>query len=127
MRPHKWVFRLNWLDEPIFGILEIEVDMNDEIRNIIRSIRDEFSVESIYVFGSHGRGDANSESDIDILIVSNENPEDPFELAYAIRRHLHTQLDSALDVIVISKEQFDRRHVQPWTVEHAAYTEGIAI
>ena len=101
--------------------------MDDQIKKIVRSIRDEFSVESIYVFGSHGRGDADSESDLDILVVTSESAEDPFELVYAIRRHLHTQIDSALDVIVISKEQFDRRHVQPWTVEHVAYTEGIAI
>ena len=97
------------------------------MREIMRSIRDEFRVESIYIFGSYGRDEASPESDVDILVVSSEGFKDPFELAYEIRRFLHARLDRALDVIVTSKEQFNQRRKQPWTVEHIAYTEGVAV
>ena len=101
--------------------------MDNQIKSIMASIRDEFSVDAIYIFGSHGRGDDSPESDVDVLVVSSEGFRDPFELSYEIRRFLHTKLDRALDVIVSSKEQFNERRDQPWTVEHVAYTEGVAV
>ena len=52
---------------------------------------------------------------------------DPFDLAYQIRRRLHDQLELALDVVVTSKELFEERIRQPWTVEHVAHTERVAV
>ena len=101
--------------------------MDDRIKDIMASIRDEFLVEAICIFGSHSRGDDSPESDVDVLVVSSEGFKDPFELSYKIRRFLHTKLDRALDVIVSIKEQFSERRNQPWTVEHVAYTEGVAV
>jgi predicted nucleotidyltransferase len=66
-------------------------------------------------------------ADIDLLVVFRETVEDPFEAAYQVRKSLHDKLDLALDVIVTSKEMFDRRHTQPWTIEHVASTEGVAV
>lgn len=40
----------------------------DEIRNIVVPIAKEYGVESLYLFGSYSRGDANEKSDIDIRI-----------------------------------------------------------
>ena len=89
--------------------------MDAQKREIMRSIRDGFLVESIYVFGSCGRGDAGIESNVDIPVISNEGFIDAFELAFEIRRFLHSKLDRALDVIVTSKEQFNKRRDQSWT------------
>ncbi len=101
--------------------------MDERLRSVISSLRTSFPIDAVYVFGSFGRGEETDDSDIDILVVYSVKPKDPFELAYEIRRYLHEHLDRALDVIVSSKEDFDRRLHHPWTIEHVAYNEGVAV
>ena len=40
----------------------------DEIRNIVAPIAKEYGVDSLYLFGSYSRGNANEKSDIDVRI-----------------------------------------------------------
>lgn len=101
--------------------------LSTQIRNALESVKKEFPVDSLYLFGSYARGDQRSESDLDLLVVFSTVEKDPFDLAYQIRRRLHDQLELALDVVVTSKELFEERIRQPWTVEHVAHTEGIAV
>jgi predicted nucleotidyltransferase len=101
--------------------------MDEKLRSAISSLRASFPIDAVYVFGSFGRGEETDDSDIDILVVYSVKSQDPFELAYEIRRYLHEHLDRALDVIVSSKKDFDRRLHHPWTIEHIAYMEGVAV
>ena len=101
--------------------------MDERLRSVISSIRTSFQIDAVYVFGSYGRGEETSESDIDILVVCSKKPRDPFEIAFEIRRYLHEYLNNALDVIVTSREEFNHRLHYPWTVEYVAYNEGIAV
>lgn len=101
--------------------------MDDTLINSIRSLRDKFDIDEIYIFGSRARSDSHPESDIDILIVYNYELEDPFDLVFQIRHYLHERIDLALDVIAITKEQFVQRSGQPWAIEHIASTEGVAV
>ena len=41
----------------------------DEIQNAIKPIAEENNLESVYLFGSYARGEADKESDIDILFT----------------------------------------------------------
>ena len=101
--------------------------MRTELQRILRSLRDSFPVDSIYVFGSYGRGEEGPESDLDLLVVYSTPPEDVFEAAYEIRRHIHERLDIAVDVVVTTRDQFERRRNQKWTIEHTAQAEGVAV
>lgn len=40
----------------------------DEIRNIVAPIAKEYGVDSLHLFGSYSRGNANEKSDIDVRI-----------------------------------------------------------
>ena len=40
----------------------------DEIKNIVAPIAKEYGVDSLYLFGSYSRGNANEKSDIDVRI-----------------------------------------------------------
>ncbi len=42
----------------------------EEIQNLIKPIAEENDLESVYLFGSYGRGDAGKDSDIDILFTT---------------------------------------------------------
>ncbi|MCA1755653.1 MAG: nucleotidyltransferase domain-containing protein [Spirochaeta sp.] len=101
--------------------------MDSKLRELIQSVKNNFPVSDIFVFGSHARGDANPDSDIDLLVVFTEVNDDLFELAYQVRRFLHERSDLALDVVVTTDEAFQQRCLQPWTVEYTARSEGIAV
>ena len=101
--------------------------MEKGLQESIQSIKSAFPVSDVYVFGSYARGDQRPDSDIDLLIVCSETPRDLFELAYEIRKHLHARVDLALDVMVTTDDEFEKRRFQPWTVEYTARTEGIAV
>lgn len=101
--------------------------MDERLERTLHSIKDTFPVEAVYVFGSYANGTARPESDIDLLVVCTGNPGDLFELTYEIRRYLHERIDLAIDVLVTTTEQFKQRQDQPWTVEHVAHSEGVAV
>lgn len=101
--------------------------MRTELHQVLQSLRDAFPVEAIYVFGSYGRGDEGPESDLDLLVVYSTPPRDVFDAAYRIRRHIHERLDIAVDVVVTTRDQFERRRHQTWTIEHTAQEEGVAV
>lgn len=76
----------------------------------------------VIAFGSHARGDAGADSDVDFLVIERELP-DRFEETMRLRRALRP-LRVPVDVIVVSED-----HVREWgavrnTMLHAALHEG---
>lgn len=67
------------------------------LRSQAESIKNEYSIEIIGVFGSVARGDSKSSSDIDILI-GYEAPPTLFMLA-KLEDHLTTLLESKVDIV----------------------------
>lgn len=101
--------------------------MDAGLREAIQSIKTAFPVSEVYVFGSYARGEERPDSDIDVLVVCTDVPQDLFDLTYQIRKHVHDRIDLALDVIVTTDHEFEKRGSQPWTVEYTAKAEGIAV
>jgi len=76
----------------------------------------------IVLFGSHARGDADPDSDLDLLVIESE-VQNRHEESVRLRRTLRG-LGIAADVIVVSPE-----HVEEWgdvqgTMVHDALREG---
>ena len=63
--------------------------------------------ERIYLFGSHATGDADQDSDVDLLAVVPDTEESVREIAIKGRRSLW-DIQVPLDLIVCTKFQFDR-------------------
>jgi predicted nucleotidyltransferase len=101
--------------------------MDEQLERTLDSIKDAFPVEAVCVFGSYANGSAGPDSHIDLLVVFPDRPGDLFELTYEIRRYLHERIELAVDVVVTTTEQFKQRQHQPWTVEHVAHAEGVAV
>ena len=40
----------------------------DDLRRIIAPIAEQYGLRAVYVFGSYARGEANADSDIDLLV-----------------------------------------------------------
>ncbi len=84
-----------------------------------------FNPDKIILFGSQARGTADGKSDIDILVISRLT-EDRFEMMNKMSSLL-IQLKYAFDVIVITKEEFERDKKYPGTVARYATKDGIIL
>ncbi len=76
----------------------------------------------IILFGSYARGDADEQSDIDLLIVENEVPDRGQEMLRLIRSIGF--LGHGVDVLVYSEKEVLRRGQVPGTLLHHALKEG---
>lgn len=92
------------------------------IDGMVRRIIERFDPERIILFGSHARGVAGPDSDVDLLVVmpvSGSKREKQLEIRLAIRG-----FQIAKDVVVTTPEEFARRQTIPGTIERPAVREG---
>ena len=83
--------KINAVDEE-HGILTTE-----QIRMCCKEILDAYQVEYCYLFGSYAKGKATEQSDVDLLISTNETGLRFYEIAERLRESLHKKVD-LLDV-----------------------------
>jgi predicted nucleotidyltransferase len=89
---------------------------------MVKRIVSEFHPERIILFGSHARGDAGHDSDVDLLVVM------PVE---GSKRELRLDIRAALraipmpkDILVSTPEEFEARREIVGTIEWPASREG---
>ena len=98
---------------------------NQVLDEVVRRIVENFHPEKIILFGSQARGTADSHSDVDLLVIS-AIKEKRRELMVDMRRVLD-KLEYAFDVIVLTREEFERDRKIPGTVGRYASKEGKVI
>jgi uncharacterized protein len=76
----------------------------------------------LIMFGSHARGDAHEDSDVDIMVVE-DHPADRLMEMVRLNRLLRG-LDIALDLLVVSEEKFNHWRDTPGNVYFEASSEG---
>jgi predicted nucleotidyltransferase len=92
------------------------------IRRMARRIARQFAPERIILFGSHGRGDAGPDSDVDLLIVmpvAGSRREKAVEIGVAL-----DDIRLPKDIIVTTPEDFEWRKQIAGTIERPAAREG---
>lgn len=101
------------------------IPVQDSILEMVRRIAAQFHPDKIILFGSHARGQARPDSDVDILIVM------PVE---GSKRRKATEIDGALadrriplDLIVVTPEEFERARHQVGSVLRPAALEGLVL
>lgn len=97
----------------------------EEIQKMVDRIVERFHPEKIILFGSHARGEAGPDSDVDLLVVM------PVE---GSRREKAVQIGVALhdirvpkDIIVTTPENFEWRKEISGTIERPADREGMVL
>jgi predicted nucleotidyltransferase len=103
-----------------------------QLKRILKTLRHEFShvlgdqFESMFLFGSQARGEAHSDSDVDILIVVRG----PLDYGDLIKRTspivsaLSLQYNVVISRAFVSKEQFEDGHT-PFILN--VRREGVAV
>jgi uncharacterized protein len=94
----------------------------DTIAAMTERIVEEFAPVRVIVFGSHARGDAQPDSDVDLLVVL-ASVDDKREAAIDIRRAL-AEFPVSKDVVVTTPEELARRGNLVGTVLRSALRES---
>ncbi len=92
------------------------------IERIVQRIVRQFDPERIILFGSHGRGNAGPDSDVDLLIVmpvAGSRREKAVEIGVAL-----DDIRLPKDIIVTTPEDFEWRKEVVGTIERPAAREG---
>ncbi|MBR5518788.1 MAG: nucleotidyltransferase domain-containing protein [Clostridia bacterium] len=73
----------------------------ENIKDVVAPIANKYNVESIYLFGSYARGEADESSDLDFLVFGGES----FKLTniFALAEELRTAFQKQVDVFEISE------------------------
>jgi len=97
-------------------------NIQTQIKRMVRRIVRRFHPEQVILFGSHARGDAGPDSDVDLLVVM-EVEGSKLEKSIDIGVALH-EFDVPKDVIVVRPEEFAWRKNYVGTIERPAAREG---
>jgi len=92
-----------------------------------KKVSEKFGKAEVILFGSHARGDAEKESDIDVFVILNRDADIKVkESIYDIAYELSLEYDVVLDVSVCSRAEWDRyRGVLPFIVN--VEKEGVVV
>ena len=94
----------------------------DAIARMVNRIVEQFDPEEIILFGSYARGSANSDSDVDLLVVMKD---------VISKRAKQVEMRCALhdiripkDIIVVTKSELERHRNTIGTIVQPAVREG---
>ncbi len=79
----------------------------------------------VILFGSYGRGDANEDSDLDIMVIK-PRVDDPYAEMIGLYQAVGS-IGTGIDLLVYSEAEYRRRSQVPGTVLYWARKEGRAI
>jgi len=100
--------------------------LSELVKNQIKErLLEKFNPDKIILFGSQARGTADEKSDVDILVISSVT-EDRFDMMNKMSSLL-LAINYAFDVIILTKEEFERDKKYPGTVARYATKEGIIL
>ncbi len=97
--------------------------LQEALPEIVRRLGAAFDPCTIYLFGSCAYGQIGPDSDVDVLVVVPESPLTFFERgakAYRSLRHIGVPVD----VMVYTREEFDRRAELPVSFERTVREKG---
>ena len=96
-----------------------------QIEQFARRIAEDFHPERIILFGSHARGDAVPDSDVDLLVIMPLNGKSPHH--HAAQIYLKCRSPFPVDILVRTREEFEhRQRTRDWFIREIA-REGIIL
>ncbi|MBF0134022.1 MAG: nucleotidyltransferase domain-containing protein [Magnetococcales bacterium] len=103
------------------------IDVTQELlREATRIIVETADPEQVILFGSHARGEARADSDIDLLVVESA-PFGPERSRYREMARLERAMGRfpmATDILVYSREEIERLRNAAYHLVHRALKEG---
>jgi predicted nucleotidyltransferase len=102
-----------------------QAELKTHIEDFAKRIAREFHPNRIILFGSHARGDAEPDSDVDLLVIMPRDGKTRYEQAFEIRQRVAA--DFPLDLLVRTPEEVqERMGMNDWFM-HDIMREGITL
>jgi predicted nucleotidyltransferase len=85
------------------------MDIMDRIKTISQRLKEEYNAEDVILFGSHAKGNATEDSDIDIFIIA-PTQERFFDRMTTVRRLIRDlRYKLPVDPIILTREEMNKR------------------
>ena len=98
-----------------------------ELGRIVGIIREAVpQAEMIILFGSYARGEANENSDVDLLVVVRGDRE-PQGRGNPVRRAIAKQFVLPVDIVIRTAETVQRFRDDPYSVVYHALKDGVVL
>lgn len=109
-----------------------DLRLTQQLQDALLTARDritaEFTVDSIVLFGSVARGTADQESDVDLLIVLNEQPDHKVRNRIShLLFEINLEYDTNLTCLVVDRQSWEYGLFSVLPIHTAIKREGIAI
>lgn len=100
--------------------------MKEKIRNIIEKNLNEYTLEKIILFGSRARGNNDTDSDYDVLVIIKEEPDwiSRENVCSEIRKVMAKE-DINIDLLIRSSNYIETVQNEQGNVINTAIEEGI--
>jgi predicted nucleotidyltransferase len=96
------------------------------IDEIVRRLVAALHPDLIYLFGSHAHGECNPEADIELLVVVSSSDQ-PGHVRDGIAARTLRGLKVQIDVVVLTREEFDSKHGAPGSLAASMIREGVLV
>jgi predicted nucleotidyltransferase len=96
--------------------------VQERIEEMVRRIVVQFNPDKIILFGSHARGEAGPDSDVDLLVVM--QPDGPKRERLVVIYGLLAGMGISKDVMIATPEELELYRDAPGTVIRTACREG---
>ena len=98
-----------------------------KLSNLTNKIVEVAPAHKIYLFGSIAYGEPNSDSDIDLCIITDNENVRKRDLVKSIRKSIATVATMPVDIFVYYKDEFSKRAQLKSTLEYNIANEGISL
>lgn len=93
----------------------------DMLRSVVAEVAT--AADAVIVFGSVGRGEADADSDVDLVVIADEGWDGRSDLAQAV----HERLGNDCDVLHLTLEEFSRAPANREPVVAEILRDGVAL
>jgi predicted nucleotidyltransferase len=102
------------------------MNLRQTAHGMAQHLRKEIGAEQVWLFGSQARGDAGVDSDLDMLAVVPHSSLSRYHRAVTARRAL-SRFNVPMDIVVLTREEWDREIKAPSSLSSTVVREGIAL
>jgi predicted nucleotidyltransferase len=102
-------------------------ELSEELlQQMTQALVDELDPEAIYLFGSHAWGEPDADSDVDFMVVVDDNtPDQDWRTRPSLRGRIAlTRFRVALDIVVRKRRDFERLQSHRSSLTHEVARRG---
>ena len=101
--------------------------VRNELDVIIKAIVDTGLASKIILFGSYAKGEENSDSDIDLCVLTPVTDRRPVDISIDLRRSLFDIKKLPVDILTYNEERFAEHAAHATSFAHLINTEGVIV